>query len=127
MQLQERFCGCLLGWPWVMQLAQPQPPFFSLLQLRESPFILKENGNGCHILMWLGSCTSMDDLRHFATMSIVSLIIELMVRTYYNITNFNTLYKGNRSPNHKYKLTTMLTMAHLLYNWQQIYEAPCYS
>jgi hypothetical protein len=94
-----------------------QPPFFSLLQLLsgKSPFILRENGekvsytNVVRFMYKHGY-----DLRHFATMGIVPLTFELVVGTYYNLANFDAIYGGYKNPNHKYKLTSMLTIAHSL-------------
>lgn len=94
-----------------------QPPFFSLLQLisGKSSFILRENGeqvsytNVARYMYKHGY-----DFRHFLTMSIVPMIIELIIRVYYKIANFERLYNGRMGFKDKYKLSSMLTLSHSL-------------
>ncbi|WP_042355612.1 hypothetical protein [Bacillus rubiinfantis] len=92
-----------------------QPPFFTLLQSiqAKSPFTLKENGvqvTYTHLARFMYS--NGYDLRHFATMSLVPATVEIVVRLYYNIANFDTLFAGKMSTAHKGKLSSMLTLAH---------------
>ncbi|NMD71261.1 hypothetical protein HHO41_13230 [Bacillus sp. DNRA2] len=92
-----------------------QPPFFSLLQCinTKSPFTLRENGatvSYTNVARFMYS--NGYDLRHFATMSLVPGIIELVIRIYYNMKNFKSLFTKNKNIQHKCKLASMLTMAH---------------
>jgi hypothetical protein len=94
-----------------------QPPFFTMLQSikKKSPFTLKENGEQVtypHLARFMYS--NGYDLRHFATMSLVPATVEIVIRLYYNIANFDFLFVKNMSTAHKGKLSSMLTLAHSL-------------
>lgn len=95
-----------------------QPPFFTVLQLinGKSPFILDKNGERVSYTnvaryMYKNGYT----MEHFLTMSLVPLIIEVTIRSYYLIANFDFLYNNpHRVVSKDFKLCSMLTLAHNL-------------
>lgn len=94
-----------------------QPPFFSLLQTikLDTNLILKKDGemvSTTDIVRFMYS--NGYDLRHFVTMSIVPFIIEFIIRNYYNLNNFQSLYVKEKDVFHEYKLNGMLALAHTM-------------
>lgn len=90
-------------------------PFMSLLQLctGKSPFILKENGEKVTFTDVARFMYSNGyDLRHFATMGIEPLFIELSIRIYYNFCYFDTSLDHEKDIRHSAKKNSMLTVAH---------------
>ena len=110
-----------------------QPPFFTLTQLlsNKSGFVLREGGapvTYADAARWM--YTHGYTLGHFATMSLVPLLIELLVQVYFKLANFEALYDAGAGIKlgANVKLASMLTMAHslaaggnvvkmLLYGW----------
>ncbi len=96
-----------------------QPPFFSVLQCLagKSPFILGPSGEK---VTWTDAARYMYKhgytMEHFLTMSIVPMIVELGVRIYYKIANFETAYGDDAQMIVKKdaKLASMLTLGHSL-------------
>lgn len=91
------------------------PPFLSILQLctGKSPFILKENGervtfNNLVRFMYKHGY----DMRHMLTMSIVPMVIELSVRTYFYLSNGAIDLKIIEDKRYKLKKTNMLMLSH---------------
>jgi hypothetical protein len=90
------------------------PPFFTLLQLAKtkSPFVLGPSGEK---VTWTNVARYMYthgyDLRHFATMGIVSASVEMIVRGWWLCKSFET--NGQIAPT-KAKLTSMLMLSHLI-------------
>lgn len=99
-------------------------PLMGILQSFESksPFRLPQGNTGK-----LGEQVSYNDLsrfmythgytmEHFATMSLVPLIVELSIRTYYKLAYFNTLFPSRSvyNPNKDVKLQSMLTFGHTI-------------
>lgn len=97
-------------------------PFMGILQSidSKSPFRLPQGNSG-----QLGEQVNFNDLssfmythgytmEHFATMSLVPMIVEIGIRTYYKLANFNTIFPSRDlyNPNKDVKLQTMLTFGH---------------
>lgn len=97
-------------------------PFLGILQSidSQSPFRLPQGNSG-----QLGEQVSYNDLsrfmythgytmEHFATMSLVPMIVEIGIRTYYKLANFNTIFPSRDlyNPSKDVKLQTMLTLGH---------------
>ena len=94
-----------------------QPPFFSLLQTikLDTNLTLGKNGQTVNVNDIVRFMYSNGyDLRHFATMSIVPFVIEFIIRNYYNLNNFQSLYVKEKDVFHKYKLNSMITLAHTM-------------
>ena len=92
-------------------------PFMSLLQLcaGESPFILRKNGEKVSFtdvarFMYKHGY----DMRHFATMSLETVFIELSIRTYYNLYYFDDLLDYKNDARHHLKKNNMLLAAHTI-------------
>lgn len=98
------------------------PPFFSMLQAidAKSSFRLPMgSGKGMgepvsynHLSRYM--YTHGYDMRHFGTMSLVPLIVEIVIRTYYKLVYFETLFpaRDTYKPSKDVKLQGMLTFAH---------------
>jgi len=99
-------------------------PFLGVLQSFESksPFRLPQGNSGK-----LGEQVSYNDLsrymyvngytiEHFVTMSLVPLIVELSIRTYYKLAYFDTLFPSRDvyNPKKDVKLQAMLTFGHTI-------------
>lgn len=96
-----------------------QPPMFTLFQHinAKSPFVLKENGGRVainHVARWMYA--NGYTMGHFATMSLVPLVVELTLRIYYRANHFEGLYPlfPEQHVGHKAKLASMLAVAHTL-------------
>lgn len=90
-------------------------PFMSLLQLctGKSPFILRENGEKVFFTDVARFMYSNGyDMRHFATMGVEPLFIELSIRTYYNFCYFDSLLDQDKDIRHCAKKNSMLTATH---------------
>jgi len=90
-------------------------PFMSLLQLctGKSPFALRENGEKVSftdVARFLYA--NGYDMRHFATMGIEPLFIEVCIRTYYNFCYFDSLLDHDKDVRHKVKKSSLLTATH---------------
>lgn len=90
------------------------PPFFTLLQLvkAKSPFVLGKSGE---TVSWTNVARYMYrhgyDLRHFLTMGIVPASIEIIIRGYWLLRNFED---GNNGHLSKVKMTSMLMLGHTI-------------
>jgi len=96
-----------------------QPPFFTLTQLltQQSGFILKTNGarvTYADAARWM--VTHGYTVGHFATMSLVPLLTELILRVYFNLAHFDALYDADAGAylGAGVKLASMRLMAHSL-------------
>lgn len=92
-----------------------EPPFMSLLQLmtNKTPFILNKDGEKITVNNVIRYMYKHGyDMRHMLTMGIVPFTIELIIRTYYNLTYYDTLINHSKDVRHIYKKNGMLTIAH---------------
>ncbi|MBH24220.1 MAG: hypothetical protein CMH57_07180, partial [Myxococcales bacterium] len=96
-----------------------QPPFFTLVQLlnRDSGLTLKPGGA---TVTWTDAArwmyTNGYTMGHFATMSLVPALVELILRTYIWLTYRDALQDDSPQAHlgHEVKLASMRTMAHTL-------------
>ena len=91
------------------------PPFMSILQLctGKSPFILRKNGekvtfNNLVRFMYKHGY----DVRHMLTMGIVPCIVELSIRIYFDLSNFDVDLKNTEDSRYKLKKSNMLMLCH---------------
>lgn len=92
-------------------------PFFPILQSlkMQSPFVLGKSGEQVtftHAARYMYKHGY--NLQHFLTMSLVPGSIEMIIRGYYLLSNFETLYDSERLVQRDAKLCSMLLMAHSL-------------
>lgn len=91
-----------------------QPPFFTLLQLLKanSPFVIGPSGE---TVSWTNVARYMYahgyDLRHFFTMGLVPATVEIIIRGYWLLRNFDDKADLDRI---KVKMTSMLLLGHTI-------------
>jgi len=91
------------------------PPFMSMIQLctGKSPFILRKNGekvtfNNLVRYMYRHGY----DMRHMLTMGIVPFIVELSIRIYFDLSNYEVDLKNTEDSRYKLKKSNMLMLCH---------------
>ncbi|MEI0492706.1 hypothetical protein R4J17_09715 [Brachyspira intermedia] len=115
MALVKWFCHILSDIPTTKGIPVPGLSFLQCINA-ESPFSVGTSGvklsfNDLARWMYVNGYT----LDHFITMSIVPMIIELFIGTYYTVANFELLHKmEDYKRNEDVKLQSMLALAHTL-------------
>jgi len=104
-----------------------QPPFFTLLQVikAKSGVVLGPSGEQVSYsdlarYMYKHGYT----LGHFATMSVVPLVIEIIIRTYHKLARFHDVYGSEEETlvSKDLKLCTLLTMGHSLASCGNVFK-----
>lgn len=115
MALVKWFCHILSDIPTTKGIPVPGLAFLQCINA-ESPFSVGTSGvklsfNDLSRWMYVNGYT----IEHFITMSIVPMIIELFIGTYYTVSNFELLHKmEDYKRKEDVKLQSMLALAHTL-------------